>query len=301
MKLNLNNSRRKSVIRCIFLLFFIISISGFYSCRSISKPYAAQPIPPEGFFLAWAEEFNEDGKPNEEFWSYEKGFTRNEELQWYQEDNAKIKDGVLVIEGRREKVKNDRYEPESRDWKRNREYAEYTASSINTRGKKEFRYGIIEVRAKIDTAQGMWPAIWTLGIDKGWPANGEVDIMEFYRRNSQPLILANAAWAHVEKRASWDEVAIPLSVFLEKDPEWPDKFHVWKMHWTEDYIRLYLDEELLNEVDLSKTLNPDGFNPFHQPHYILLNLAIGSNGGDPSGTEFPRTYEVDYVRLYQQQ
>jgi beta-glucanase (GH16 family) len=86
---------------------------------------------------------------------------------------------------------------------------------------------------------------------------------------------------------------------LEKDPKWPEEFHVWKMDWTEKHIRLYLDEELLNEVDLTQTQNPDGFNPFHQPHYLLLNLAIGSNGGDPSRTKNPRKYEVDYVRVYQ--
>ena len=71
------------------------------------------------------------------------------------------------------------------------------------------------------------------------------------------------------------------------------------MEWDEDFIKLYLDDELLNEVDLSHTLNPDGFNPFRQPHYILFNLAIGSNGGNPSTTSFPRTYEVDYVRVFQ--
>jgi beta-glucanase (GH16 family) len=101
------------------------------------------------------------------------------------------------------------------------------------------------------------------------------------------------------KRAAWDEATVPFADFLKKDSEWAEKFHIWKMDWTEDHINLYLDEELLNEVDLSQTLNPDGFNPFHQPHYILLNLAIGSNGGDPSSTEFPRKYEVDYVRVYQ--
>lgn len=283
-----------------FILFFTILSPGFYSFSQEPKQKLEEsPAPPEGFFLAWADEFNKNGKPNEDFWSYEHGFTRNEELQWYQEDNATVENGVLIIEGRRERVANTNYNTESRDWRKNREFAQYTSSSINTRGKKEFRYGIFEIRAKIDTAKGMWPAIWTLGINKGWPANGEIDIMEFYRRNNEPLILANAAWAHPERRAAWDEATKPLSEFLEKDPEWPNKFHVWRMHWTEDYIRLYLDGELLNEINLSQTINPDGFNPFHQPHYILLNLAIGSNGGDPSETEFPRTYEVDYVRVYQ--
>jgi len=285
------------IITPIFMIFSLC----FYSCGSSSgKHIAENPTAPEGYELFWADEFNEDGKPDDNFWSYEKGFTRNEELQWYQEDNANVKDGLLVIEGRREKVKNNRYDPKSRDWRKNREYAEYTSSSINTRGKKEFQYGIIEVRAKIDTARGMWPAIWTLGVSKGWPANGEIDIMEYYLVNNQPYILANAAWAHPNKRAAWDEAKIPFLEFLEKDPEWPNKFHIWKMDWTEDYIRLYLDGELLNEVDLAETKNQDGFNPFHQPHYILLNLALGSNGGKPEKTKFPRTYEIDYVRIYQQ-
>ncbi len=146
----------------------------------------------------------------------------------------------------------------------------------------------------------MWPAIWTLGVTKSWPANGEIDIMEYYLVNNQPHILANAAWAHKNKRAAWDESRIPFSDFLEDDPQWADKFHNWKMDWNEKRIKLFLDDELLNEIDLTKTKNPDGFNPFHQPHYILLNLALGSNGGNPEKTKFPRTYEIDYVRVYQQ-
>ncbi len=252
-----------------------------------------------GYELLWADEFNQNGKPDSLYWSYEEGFKRNNELQWYQAENANIVEGRLVIEGKREKVSNPGYDPSSRNWQQRREFAEYTSSSIHTRGKVEFQYGVVEVRAKLDTAKGMWPAIWTLGISKGWPANGEIDIMEYYLVDGVPTILANAAWAHAEKRAAWDEEKVPFARFLEKNPDWPNQFHVWKMDWTEDYIRLYLDDELLNEVDLKQTINPDGYNPFHQPHYLLLNLALGSNGGDPSATPFPRSYEVDYVRIYQ--
>jgi beta-glucanase (GH16 family) len=255
----------------------------------------------EGYKLVWADEFDGEGAPDHRFWSFEHGFKRNQELQWYQEENALQKDGLLVIEGRREQVKNAAYEVGSEDWKKNRKYAEYTSSSINSNGKFSFQYGLVEVKAKIDTAKGLWPAIWTLGIEKDWPANGEIDIMEYYLVNGEPTILANAAWAHENKRAEWDEAKISFKEFLKKDPNWPNKFHVWKMDWTEDHIKLYLDDELLNEVDLQKTVNPDGFNPFHQPHYILLNLAIGGNGGNPSDSEFPRTYIVDYVRVYQKQ
>lgn len=274
------------------------------ACSQEASPYRPITEPPpllEGYRLVWNDEFEREGKPDSSIWSNEHGFQRNNEFQYYRPENANIKDGILVIEGKREKVKNRVYDLSSQDWRKSQEFAEYTSASINSRGKKTFQYGMVEVRARIDTAPGMWPAIWTLGESKGWPANGEIDIMEYYLVKGEPTILANAAWAHESKRAAWDEATVPFSQFLEKDPDWAKKFHVWKMDWTEEYIRIYLDETLLNEVDLSQTLNPDGFNPFHQPHYILLNQAIGSNGGDPSSTEFPRKYEVDYVRVYQKE
>lgn len=254
---------------------------------------------PNGYKLLWADEFEEGNKPNPEFWSYENGFVRNEELQWYQSENAIIQNGNLSILGKKESVKNDRFYPESNNWKESREFAEYTSASINTRGKFDFQFGILEVKAKIDTSMGMWPAIWTLGIEKGWPSNGEIDVMEYYLVDQKPAILANAAWKGATSYVSWDSEKIPFSKFLKKDPKWTEKFHVWKMEWTKDFIKIYLDDELLNTISLSETKNPDGFNPFHQPHYILLNLAIGGNGGDPSATTFPRKYEVDYVRVYQ--
>lgn len=284
------------------ILLFISLISIISGCKPVVQLLEADIADKyTGYDLVWNEEFEREGKPNSEFWNYEHGFTRNKELQWYQEDNANIRDGILIIEGRREKVKNDNYEPNSNDWKKVREFAEYTSSSINTRSKKEFQYGIIEVRAKIDTAKGNWPAIWTLGVKKTWPSNGEIDIMEYYMVAEKPHILANAAWKGSEEYVKWNSEKIHFTHFLDKDPGWPEKFHIWKMHWTKDYIRLYLDDELLNEVDLSETINPDGFIPFRQPHYILLNLALGAKGGDPSGTEFPLEYKVDFVRVYQRE
>ncbi|REG88532.1 glycoside hydrolase family 16 protein [Algoriphagus antarcticus] len=280
------------IYRTLLFLFFALTLT--CSIQAQFKPAGTE------YTLVWQEEFENSGQVNPESWSYEKGFVRNSELQWYQEPNALVKNGKLVITGKREQIKNTKYDPESNDWRRNCEFAEYTSSSINTRNKYEFRYGIVEVRAKIDTAMGMWPAIWTLGISKPWPSNGEIDIMEYYRVTGQATILANAAWADEGAyNAKWDETKILFSEFLNKDPEWPSKFHLWRMEWTEKTIKLFLDDELLNEVDLARTINPDGFNPFHQPHYILLNLAIGGNGGDPKSTVFPKEYVVDYVRIYQ--
>lgn len=252
------------------------------------------------YILVWQDEFDQNGKVDSTKWTFEKGFVRNQELQWYQEENATVNDGKLVITGKREVIPNPGFESGDADWKKSRKQADYTSSSINTRGKFDFQYGLVEVRAKIDTALGMWPAIWTLGIQKTWPSNGEIDIMEYYRVNHVATILANAAWAQEgQYRAKWDEVKIPFSEFLNMDPDWPSKFHTWRMEWTEQSIKLYLDSKLLNEIDLAETINPDGFNPFHQPHYLLLNLAIGGNGGDPSDSTFPSKYLVDYVRVYQ--
>ncbi|MFN8240397.1 MAG: glycoside hydrolase family 16 protein [Bacteroidales bacterium] len=147
---------------------------------------------------------------------------------------------------------------------------------------------------------GSWPAIWTLGTTKPWPNNGEIDIMEFYRVGVTPSILANAAWGSNERwKAKWDDVKIPLSGFTSADRDWVRKFHLWRMDWDENEIRLYLDDTLMNTISLAETINPDGFNPMHQPHYILLNLAIGGNGGIPRETTSVIRYEVDYVRIYQ--
>jgi beta-glucanase (GH16 family) len=158
------------------------------------------------------------------------------------------------------------------------------------------------VRARVDTTLGSWPAIWTLGINQRWPLNGEVDVMEFYRVNNVPTILANTAYGRNQNGGPvWNTKRLELSHFIARDKDWPKKFHIWRMDWSEDSINLYLDDELLNTTLLKNTLNPDGFNPFQQPHYLLLNLAIGSNGGDPAHAKYPIKYEVDYVRYYQKQ
>jgi len=270
--------------------FLAIGICFFLIVNNLS----AQQIP-DGYTLTWSDEFEHDGVPNKANWMFENGFVRNKELQWYQSENAECKNGLLVIEARREKKPNPNFEMNSEDWRKSREVINYTSSSLKTKGLQSFQYGIIEVRAKIKTKTGLWPAIWTLGNEGNWPANGECDIMEYYKNQ----ILANFAWGTKNlQQPKWDGKKIPLSNF--NDPAFEDKFHVWKLEWTEHYMRIYLDGEMLNEVMLENTVNAsDGKNPFQQPHYLLLNLAIGSNGGDPSNTKFPSSYEIDYVRVYQ--
>ncbi|RJP20200.1 MAG: glycoside hydrolase family 16 protein [Candidatus Omnitrophota bacterium] len=254
------------------------------------------PIPAGNYQLIWADEFDRDGKPDPANWTYERGFVRNEELQWYQPDNARCENGLLIIEARRERIPNPQYDPAG-NWKRNRQYAEYSSACLTTNALHKWTYGRFEMRGRIDTRPGLWPAFWTLGTARGWPGCGEIDIMEYYRG----ILLANACWAgRARWSVVWDDARIPLARF--NDPEWSSKFHIWRMDWDEHNIELYVDNELLNTIELNKTINgsEDKANPFHEPHYILLNLAIGgTNGGNPAETEFPARFEVDYVRVYQ--
>jgi beta-glucanase (GH16 family) len=247
--------------------------------------------------LVWSDEFETVGRPDPRNWTYETGFVRNDELQWYQPENAWCQDGLLIIEGRRERKRNPNYKLNSTDWKTNREHADYTSASLTTRGLRSWQYGRFELRGRIDTRLGLWPAFWTLGLTGEWPCNGEIDIMEYY----QGTLLANAAWGTEQRWVpKWDSIRKPITGF--NDPDWPRKFHVWRMDWDESAIRLSVDGLLLNTVNLDQTFNSDraGKNPFRQPHYLILNLAIGgTNGGDASKTEFPARFEVDYVRVYQ--
>ena len=123
-------------------------------------PKGAEVTRYEGMSLVWHDEFDEDG-PLSDAWSYEEGFVRNEELQWYQKDNACVADGVLVIEARRETRPNPHYIPGSSSWRTNRPTAGYTSSCVTTARSFHFRYGRLEVRAKIPVDKGAWPAIWT--------------------------------------------------------------------------------------------------------------------------------------------
>lgn len=258
----------------------------------------------EGWELVWNDEFDKCGSPDVTKWGFEQGFVRNHEAQWYQPQNVYCEDGILVIEGRKERVENTKYNPESKSWRENRQFAEYTSASVNTKGKFDFQYGRLEVRAKIPTADGAWPAIWTLGQSQRWPSCGEVDVMEYYRVGGEPHILANVAHGNNRNAAIWDSAKVPFKKFLASDPEWESKFHTWRMDWDQESIKLYLDGELLNETLLSKTVNGeagDFINPFKTPQYILLNLALGGDrGGEIDGDSCPMRYEIDYVRVFQQ-
>ena len=286
----------------VLLAFSFLPILVLANTTSPYKVDTTVPANYLGMKLVFDEEFNYTGKPDSTIWNYETGFVRNHELQWYQRDNANVKDGRLLIEGKQADFENPRYDADSKNWKKNRKTVSYTAASITTMNKKSWKFGRFEIRARIDTAMGAWPAIWVLGVNYEWPSSGEIDMLEFYRSKNTPIILANfVSGTTTRYSGNWNSSKTPLSSFTQNDKDWVRKYHVWRMDWTKDSIQLYLDDRLLNKTSIQKTVNPDGTQPFLQPQYLLLNLALGENGGDPSQSKFPITFEVDYVRVYQQE
>src|ERR1035438_5754186 len=163
------------------LFFILLMVLISFSCsRRITgiKPVDKYD---DGYELVWSDEFNKDGEPDASNWTYESGFVRNEEFQWYQPENAICKNGILVIEAKRESRPNPLYVEGSKDWRKKSPTINYYSSCLLTRGKKSWQYGRFEMRARFDINSGIWPAWWTLGVNKPWPGNGEIDIMEDYR------------------------------------------------------------------------------------------------------------------------
>ena len=182
--------------------------------------------------LVWSDEFDKPGPPDPAKWSYEEGFIRNNEAQYYtreRAENARVENGMLVIEARKEQFKNPSYDPTAKEQGRGgrgREHAEYTSASLTTRGKAAWTYGRIEVRAKLPSGRGTWPAIWTLGTNRqaGWPACGEIDIMEFVGFDPG-IIHANIhtkKYNHVMGTGKGDKITIPDA---------SEKFHVYAIEW----------------------------------------------------------------------
>jgi beta-glucanase (GH16 family) len=246
--------------------------------------------------LAWHDEFDRDGAPDPANWDFEHGFIRNQELQYYQAENATCRNGTLVIEARREHKPNPDFKPVP-GWK-SRRWIEYTSACLITRHKHEFTYGKVEMRARIDPRIGSWPAFWTLGASFGatrWPECGEIDIMEYYQRT----LLANVFHGFGGKQKG---LTTKLALADVGGDEWAKQFHVWTMEWDERAIDLFLDGQRRAHFNVADDDEPGKPNAFRSPHYILLNQAIGGTvGGDPSKTDFPLRLEVDYVRVYQRE
>ena len=237
-----------------------------------------------GYQLVWSDEFDVAGAPNPSYWTYDIGDGcsigicgwGNGEEQFYTDrsDNVIVEDGLLKIMSKKESFSG----------------SSYTSARIKTKGLFDFKYGKVEIRAKLPETQGTWPALWMLGsnIDAvSWPTCGEIDIME-QRGWDKDNVLGTCHWlnTNTNSNASYgEETNLPTST---------TEFHVYKLEWSESTIKIAVDDSEYYELVFDATF------PFDKEFFLLFNIAVGGTLGgtiDPSFTS--DMMEIDYVRVYQ--
>lgn len=242
------------------------------------------PLTYPGKTLVWADEF--DGTTlNAAWWTQEigngQGGWGNNELQFYRAENTSLQSGNLIIEARKESFNG----------------YEYTSSRMITKDKKAFKYGRIDMRAALPKGQGIWPALWMLGSNlsqAGWPACGEIDIMELVGN------LPGRVYGTVHFGASLNEhQQSGSSKALSGAATFNDEYHVFSLVWEKDSVKWYVDDVLYHQVtpaDLGSAPYP-----FNQEFFFIFNLAVGGNwpGSPDASTVFPQRLIVDYVRVFQ--
>ena len=240
-----------------------------------------------GLFSGCAQEkviFEEDFEGDSldmEVWNYEEGDgcpdlcgCGNNEEQVYNRDYVEVKDGNLVITA----VKKD---------------GEYYSGKINSKDNIEFTYGVIEVRAKVATGKGLWPAIWMLGAnigEVGWPASGEIDILEYIGREPGMIFTS------LHTPASHGNT---INTKKTKIKGIDEGFHTYKAVWTKEYIEFFVDDQQLYKFTPEKY--DEEHYPFRKDFYFLINMAIGGNlgGAEIDDAALPEEFIVDYIKVTQ--
>lgn len=227
--------------------------------------------------LVWSDEFNTNGKPDASKWNYDigtgSGGWGNNELQYYTDrlENAKVENGLLIITAKKE----------------NYQGSEYTSARLKTKGKFAFKYGKIEFRAKLPYGVGTWPALWMLGNDidnVGWPACGEIDVMEHVGRELNKIY----GTVHYPDHAGGN--AVGGTVMINNVTS---EFHIYSAEWDDKEIRFYVDNNLFFTFSNSSNI------PFNHDFFIIMNCAIGGNFGGTVDPAFSSgVFEIDYVRVY---
>ncbi|PVD50117.1 glycoside hydrolase [Terrimonas sp.] len=243
------------------------------------------PLTYAGYTLAWSDEFSGE-MLDAAAWNYEvgngSGGWGNNELEYYTNSNKNVflSNGNLIIEARKESVTG----------------FNYSSARITTQNKKTFTHGRIDIRAKLPVAKGIWPALWMLGDNistVGWPACGEIDIMELVGQNPSTTYgtahWQNALAAHNSKNAGYNLTSGNFS----------QQFHVFSLVWTGNSMQWYVDDNLF--LTTTKAEVGDAVYPFNKPQFFIFNVAVGGDWpGAPDGTtQFPQRMFVDYVRVFQ--
>ncbi|MDR9417380.1 family 16 glycosylhydrolase [Gracilimonas sp.] len=266
------------------LALFMVTLL-FVNCDSNNEPEDTYTN------IVWQDEFEDEGNPDPEKWSFDIGTGEeifgqpgwgNNELQYYTDrpENISVEDGMLNITAKSESFDG----------------SNYTSAKILTRDKFESIYGRYEARIMLPWGQGIWPAFWLLGDDSGgtvsWPQIGEIDIMEY--RGQQPTIIHGSV--HGPGYSAGNAVTDSYQLM---NGRFDTDFHVFAIEWEPDVIRYYVDDVLYNEITPGDVSGEWVFND--NSFYIILNVAVGGTfvGPPNSSTRFPQTMKVDYVRVYE--
>lgn len=246
--------------------------------KTTSYRFSTEPL--------WADEFNYTGLPDTTKWNYDVGSKYNgwgnNELQYYTEanpNNVFVRDGRLHITARKEKHGG----------------LHYTSTRMVSKGKGDFRYGRFEARARVPKGRGTWPAIWMLPTESvygGWPHSGEIDILEHVGYDQDVVHIS------VHTQAYHHSIQTQKTAFT-KIQEASDQFHLYRIDWTPQYIKGFVDDKELFHFDNENKTYKEW--PFDQKFHWIINLAIGGFWGGVEGVDdsiFPVTFEVDYVRVY---
>lgn len=257
---------------------FLLIVIAINACNTDTKKEQSE------WSLVWGDEFNYSGLPDSTKWNYDTGGHGwgNQELQYYtanRAENARVENDQLVIEARKEDL----------------EGSKYTSARLVTKGKADWQYGRVEVKARIPSGLGTWPAIWMLGSNTPlvWPDDGEIDIMEHVGFN-QGFIHGSIhckKYYHVIGTQKTDTVFVP---------DCSENFHVYATEWDKDSLRVSMDDS----VYFRFANEHSGYEawPFENRMYLLMNIAVGGAWGGQKGVDstiYPRRMEIDYVRVYQ--
>jgi len=250
---------------------------------------------PAGYRVAWSDEFEVAGLPDAAKWMYDTGRNAagwyNNELQYYanaRAENSRVENGFLVITARQEDLSTLGVN----DWSGQR----YSSARLITRGKGDWRYGFMEIRAKLPCGRGSWPAIWTLSSppEQRWPDDGEIDIMEHVGFDLGVVHGTVHTGAYNHTRGNQRSNRITMTDVCTA-------FHRYQLNWTANRITVGVDDRAYFQYSNDNSGNAEW--PFDSPQFLILNIAVGGDWGGQMGVDdtiWPVQMEIDYVRVYQQ-
>lgn len=276
--------------RLIYLVCWLtLSTLGCDSSSSAIEDNGNDIPEPEGYRLVWSDEFDGTEVSTANWTHWVTGNPFNNELQYYtaRKQNSTVENGILYLVAHKETYAGP-------DGTR-----QYTSARINTKGKVDFKYGRVDVRAQMPIGQGIWPAIWMLPTDDtygGWPHSGEIDIMEYL--GHEPKVVHGTLHHTRSNSPSHDYAG---SSYTLPSGTFADDFHEFSLEWDETEMRWYVDGVQYRVARNWATYGHDFPAPFDQRFHLLLNLAVGGDwpGSPDQSTVFPQMMQVDYVRVYE--